>query len=543
MAIYPFAFFWNWLYGERYAVCTAFFQNQTEQNLNLGRVLIRSGSGRTDAQGKFKIEIDSGDAAAQFGARNFRYTVEAEVKDSSRRVVTGSGSVIAAVQPFSVSVYTPWGFAKTGERQTVEVKACTPDGQPVRGRGVLRIFRRALNKDGVPARTGEALRTIRFTPGGAEMPEFLLNEEGVYELCAEVVAENGTAVSESVPFFVVGKTQGKTLFGEYPVSISTDKPTYQPGETAEILVACRKPGQTVYFIARSEREAKIECVTLEGHAKLFRVPVNKDDQPNFFVDVMSYQDGKMLTLRKEVVVPPEKKLLNVAIQPAAEKVKPGTELPLRISVTGLDGKPVSGNVTVAVYDKSLEAVSGSPIRQIGSFFWGWRRHGFMYFMHNFGISLPLYFDGKPMHRNVERSFSIPFGSDGESSRRYRRERHFVMKAVGAARAWTPMPEAAAPAAAAMNMLQDAQPSSSPSPVLRTDFRDRAFWAGNLRLPPDGETTISIPVPDNLTTWVVRGWSLTPDTRVGEARSEIVVSKDLIARMTLPRFMVQGDTVN
>ena len=158
--LYPFSFVWNWLYGDRYAVCTTSWQNEEVRNVNYGKVLIRSGKGKTDATGKLTVEIDSADAVAKFGEKDFSYSVEAEVKDSSNRVVSGSGSVIAAVKPFRVFIYSPWGFAKTGERRQLEIKACTPDGQNVSGTGVLRIFRRALNADGVPARTGAALKTI-----------------------------------------------------------------------------------------------------------------------------------------------------------------------------------------------------------------------------------------------------------------------------------------------------------------------------------------------------------------------------------------------
>ena len=240
-----------------------------------------------------------------------------------------------------------------------------------------------MNKDGVPARTGAALKTIHFALDSGENPEFILNEEGVYDLYAEVVSENGITVSESMPVFVVGEKQGTSLFGEYPITVSSDKPTYRPGETAQILVSCDRPGRTIYFISRSERETKIECAAVEGYSKLFTIPIKKGDQPNFFVDVMSYQDGKMLTLRKEIFVPPEKKILNVSASPRSEKVRPGTLLPLDIAVSGLDGKPVPGSVTVAVYDKSLEAVASNFIPSICPFFWNWKRAAGLNFINNF----------------------------------------------------------------------------------------------------------------------------------------------------------------
>ena len=546
--IYPFAFLWNWLYGDRYAICTATYQTPEVQNINYGQVLICDTKGKTDARGVLKFEIDSADTLARFGNKDFRYTVEAEVKDSTNRVVSTSGSVIAAVKPFAVHLYTPWGFARTGSRYPVEVKAVTPDGKPVKGRGVLQIFRRILNKDGVPARTGAALKTIHFTLGDGKNSEFILNEEGVYELYAEVTAENGITVSESMPIFLVGEKQGTSLFGEYPISVSSDKPTYRPGETAQLLVSCDRPGRTIYFITRSEREAKIECVTLNGCSKLFTIPIEKGDRPNFFVNVMSYQDGKMLTLSKQLFVPPEKQVLNVAVSPQADKVKPGTCLPVEIAVTSLDGKPISGNVTVTVYDKSLEALAPNRILAISPFFWDWTRSNQLHFLHNFSTSTDISYD-REMMQNIENSFSLPFHNDsGAVMYMMRSNRMMLAKSVDAAMPAAAVAEAkqveylSSPVAMRALGASEAIPSADPV-ILRKNFRDRAFWAGRIELPASGKTVVDIPLPDDLTTWVVRVWSLTGDTRVGEAKSEILVSKDLIARLELPRFMVSGDTVN
>ena len=79
--------------------------------------------------------------------------------------------------------------------------------------------------------------------------------------------------------------------------------------------------------------------------------------------------------------------------------------------------------------------------------------------------------------------------------------------------------------------------------VRSNFLDAAYFAGLVKLDENGQTTIDVPAPDNLTTWKVHVWSLTADTSVGEGDSEFIVSKDLIARLELPRFLVNGDTVN
>ncbi len=78
--------------------------------------------------------------------------------------------------------------------------------------------------------------------------------------------------------------------------------------------------------------------------------------------------------------------------------------------------------------------------------------------------------------------------------------------------------------------------------VREKFEDTAFWKADIRTGDDGRAEVSFDLPDNLTTWrlTARGHDLSG--RVGERRSEILVTQDLIARLGKPRFMVEGDTV-
>jgi uncharacterized protein YfaS (alpha-2-macroglobulin family) len=77
-------------------------------------------------------------------------------------------------------------------------------------------------------------------------------------------------------------------------------------------------------------------------------------------------------------------------------------------------------------------------------------------------------------------------------------------------------------------------------VIRTDFRDTAFWLPNFSTDQQGQAEVEIPLPDNLTTWVttIRGQS--EQNIFGEARDKLLVTKPLITSLKLPRFFIRGD---
>jgi uncharacterized protein YfaS (alpha-2-macroglobulin family) len=78
------------------------------------------------------------------------------------------------------------------------------------------------------------------------------------------------------------------------------------------------------------------------------------------------------------------------------------------------------------------------------------------------------------------------------------------------------------------------------PDLRKDFRDTAEWLANIYTDENGEASVQVRFPDNLTTWRLTSRAHTKQTDVGWTKSTTKVTKELVARLSLPRFFVEGD---
>src|SRR5207247_8529885 len=77
----------------------------------------------------------------------------------------------------------------------------------------------------------------------------------------------------------------------------------------------------------------------------------------------------------EVVVPPEKRVLNVEVIPDKTEYKPGAKAKVKVRLTDLQGNPFEGSTVLTAYDRSVEYISGgSNVPEIREFFWKWRRH-------------------------------------------------------------------------------------------------------------------------------------------------------------------------
>lgn len=79
--------------------------------------------------------------------------------------------------------------------------------------------------------------------------------------------------------------------------------------------------------------------------------------------------------------------------------------------------------------------------------------------------------------------------------------------------------------------------------VRRDFRDTALWLPNLYTDENGEAEASFKYPDNLTYWRLTARAHTQDTEVAAMRGETRVSKELVARLNLPRFFTEKDRLH
>ncbi len=602
--VFPFRGRFDWLFGEGYWICSTAYRDESIRQVTWGRDLITEAEGTADDDGFLTVPIDTGDALRRFGNLDFRYIIDAEVTDESNRVVSGSGSVVTAAQPFYVSAVAKSGFARTGKPVTLVVKATTPDGKPVAGKGKVSIYLRDLDANGVPHRVGQPVKVMDVTAGDENGVSFVIDRQGVYEVVSSITSDASIKADEknpvtcegSYPLFVAGFDKSGDLFSTLPLEITTDKSEYVPGESASILVSMKKPGATLYFFTRQERETEYQCVRLgeKEYSHEFKLDFLPGDRPNTYVSVVAVGNGEVQELSKMIAVPPISKMLDVDIAGPKKAVKPRQNVPMTITVKDGNGKPVTGAVTLTVYDKSLDAIASSRIPAINAFFWNWKRSYYANNDWNLNYNTTLRNNPRPgvhyMHDNLAMNgriipFSLGYESfdddivfykaDGMAGGAVRRGGAVggmggfgggaAMNSFGAAMESAdmamdeamPMPASARPQMKAMGaarsanglmaMAEEAEAGgmdgAGGDSFVRSNFLDAAFFAGLVKLDENGQTTIDVPAPDNLTTWKVHVWSLTADTQVGEGDSEFVVSKDLIARLELPRFLVNGDSVN
>ncbi len=515
--------------------------------------------------GTVSIDIDTALAKAMHGDTDHRYEITAEVRDKSRRTIVGKGSVLVAREPFKVYAWTHRGHYRQGDTIQASFSAHTLDNKPIVGEGKVTLSRLRY-KDLEPI---EKVVEEWDLPTGAEGHASLqikAAKPGQYRLSYAVTDSAGHTREGAQIFVVMGDDRAKAKsFRFNAIELVPEKREYAAGETVKLRINTEQENSTVVLFLRPTNGVYLqpEVLKLEGKSKLIEIPVTKKDMPNFFVEAMTISDGKLHTETREIVVPPEKRVLNVELQPSKERFKPGEAAQLTLRLTDLEGLPFVGSTVLSVYDKSVEYISGgSNVPEIRAHFWKWRRH------HNPSTlsSLDRHFANVALpKKDTMRAIGI-FGHliadegmdfDDVSMGKFSRQKAFLGGEVRS-ESVDMMKMAAAPMpmskAASMEVMADKEESNEPGaigagggndlvePTVRSEFADTAFWAAALTTDSNGVVTVNFDMPENLTTWRVKAWAMGHGTKVGEGVTDIITTKNLLIRLQAPRFFVEKDVV-
>ncbi len=517
--------------------------------------IVADGEVDIGSDGTVRIPIDTALAKLIHGDSDHRYTIKAEVRDQSRRMILGQGQVLVARKPFNVYAWLDRGHYRVGDTIQANFKAQTLSNDPVAGPGRLKLLR-ITYKNNQPRETEVASWALNTDNQGNAALQIQASRSGQYRLSYTVRDAKGHSIEGGYIFTVRGEGDDGAAYRFAKIELIADKAEYAPGDTVQLQINTDQKGATVVLFVRPVNGIYLPPKVITPAGKSFRetIRISKKDMPNFFVEAFTVYGGKIHTEVREIVVPPEKRVLNVKVTPAKKDYRPGQTAKLRVQLTDYNGEPFQGSAVISVYDRAVEYISGgSNVPEIRSFYWKWRRHHQSYQES----SLTRWFANllkkgetpmKPIGVFGNLIMTEPAAKGSQEVRKKARSQ--VTAQAGALGA--PAPAAANEAEVAFGQKADETgrfaDKEAPvagdlvQPTVRTQFADTAFWSGNITTDTQGMAEVSFKMPENLTGWQAKIWAMGHGTTVGQGQAELVTRKDLIVRLQAPRFFVESDEV-
>lgn len=483
--------------------------------------LIADGTARTDENGQVVVTLPavlhSEDAEDEAGAGvSQQFTFEATVTDLAGTAVSDRALVVAHQSSVYAGIRPQKYIGDVGEEQTFELVAVDWDFDAVPGLPLdVQIVERrwhsvqAQNPDGsiewetsveeIPIAAFEEVETdeqgrasVNFTPPNG----------GVFKATVSAQDAFGNQSSASAYMWVSGDDYiAWRMTGDNRMDLILDRDRYAPGETAEVMITSPFQGENYALVTVERGHIRAsEVILLTSNSTVYQLPILEDMAPNVYISVTVIQgageDG-MPDFRmgmSEIKVDASAQTLNVEITPDKEKAGPGDQVTYTVRTTDMAGQPVSAEISLALTDLATLTLSGPNSIPILDYFYSPRSLSVR-------TAMPIVYNIEQYNAELE---ELRAEGQGGGSGGGKGEDVFGVAEI------------------------------------REDFPDTAYWNAHVITDENGEATVTITLPDNLTTWRMDGRAVTLDTRVGDTFGDLVSTKPLLVRPQTPRFFVVGD---
>jgi alpha-2-macroglobulin len=463
-----------------------------------------------DAQGALDVSVRM---PATENGRAARTGILAVVTDANRQTVSAGRSIVVHPAAFYVGAKSrgdDW-FWRAGTPVELDVIALRPDGERVSGVRVAGVVvRREWHRvrrvrDGQLTEVGSwvadtvatcAVQTTatpapcRFTPtaGGSYMVAFTAHD------AQGRIARTTMWRWAAGPGFVPWRDETKLR-----MEIIPDRQRYSVGDTATLLIASPFTDVNAWLTIERERVLESRPIRITAGASTVRVPITEELAPNAFVSVLLVRgrsaapgpldDPGRPALRvgyTELRVVPEVKRLDVQVAPLQPEYRPGDTARVSIAVSTPGGGGQRAEVTLWAVDEGVLALTG----------------------YRTPDPVELLYRPRPLGSRLASNLAavaaqVPEGQKGG-------------RAAGGSG------------------------GSDIGGVLRSRFQTTAFFLGSVVTDADGRAVAAAALPDNLTTFRIMAVAVTAGDRYGAGSSSLLVTRPLVARPALPRFVREGD---
>jgi len=465
-----------------------------DDDSKLGKFIF-SGKGSTDQLGRLEIKIPASVIGSIDMVDTFNISLEATITDASGFSVSQRDSVLMHPETYYVGIKPNAYFSPAATPIEYDLLTIDWEGSSVPGKAIQATFSK-----------------IDWEVVGYEgiynSPKYKMTEE-VIGTASPSTSDKGIARLSFTPInpgtymltLISGKakTQVMTWVGgssaaSWPklpnsrLELVADSEVYEPGQNARIFIPNPFSEGAIALVTIERGEVMFsELKEISGSGVYYDYTIQEQDVPNIYFSVIIYDKSQeQIDYRQGVInlpVSPKERILLVNAEITPSITEPGKDVSLKINVKNGSGDPVQGEFSVALIDKAILALMKPNELPITEAFYG------------------------------NQPISVVSG--------------LTMASYAAQMSLQPVP-------------LGGKGGGGGEPSVREEFPDTAYWNGTIVTGKDGEAILTIPLPDNLTTWFVTIRGITDTSLVGETTAEIVTQKQLMIRPETPRFLVAGD---
>ncbi len=497
---------------------------------------LMQGSGNTDELGRLSlslpISLELRDSQNQPYSGPLSLSIEAVATGADNQPIAGRSSVMLHPASYYIGIAFSGYMVRATQPATVSLVSVDWAGQRLADKTFDVLIYRREWQNSYDAATGQwryatndelitSLPATSDARGEAQL-SFVAPQAGTYHVVARGEDEAGRRVQSGRFLWATGEGAVSWLRENNDrIHLIANQSSYLPGQTADILIPSPFSG-THYALVTVERGHILQhdVIAVSSSSQVYHLPLQDSFTPNVYVSVVLFQGGQPDFKVGYVNLPvqPVQRVISITLTPAQSIAQPGEMISYTLQATDSTGQPVSGQFSLDLVDKGILNLLPRTENAIVQAFYSQR-----------GTRV-----------QTAAGLSVSGNRVANDAQQLMQRQALAYDTAKAA-----MPAAtAAPAVLAMIGNESAASTTAPSNSIqvREDFADTAYWAPNITTDAQGRAVVSIKLPDNLTTWVVRAVGVDAQTRVGEGTVNVIATKPLLIRPVTPRFLVVNDVV-
>jgi uncharacterized protein YfaS (alpha-2-macroglobulin family) len=493
-------------------------------------------AGRTDASGFHYLNLDF-QAQGESDPKPYSITAEATVMDVNRQAWTSSTSLLVHPSDLYIGLRSERYFVGRGTPLKIDFIVTDLDGATVSGKQVVIEAARMEWKNVKGEWVEQAVDVQTCTMVSQSEPgscRFETSIGGQYQITASVADDQGRKNQSRITRWVSGGERPSSRKVEQEqVTLIPDKETYQPGDTAEILVQSPfSPADGLLTVSRSGF-LYTEQFHIKDGAITLKIPIKEEYIPNLNIQVdlagsalRTDENGEPLTdlprrpafatAQLNLSIPPLERTLSLQVTPDESQLEPGSETMLTVSVKDAQGEPVAdAELAVVVVDEAILALTNYQVVDPLSIFYSDR-----------------YPDVSSLYGRASIVLADPQVLAQEANRDAASQMELPMAAPAATEA---------PAMEALPNTGGGGEGAQQSITVRSDFNPLAAFEPTVRTASNGEARIFIKLPDNLTRYRIMVVAVdSGGKQFGTGESNLTARLPLMVRPSAPRFLNFGD---
>ncbi|MAT43249.1 MAG: hypothetical protein CL609_12995 [Anaerolineaceae bacterium] len=501
-------------------------------------------TGKTDASGFHYLRLDfSPQGDPDFDPKPLNVVAEASVTDINRQTWVSSTSLLVHPADVYVGIRTARYFVEKGSPLNVDFIVPDLDGNALKDFKVEMEAARLIWK----FRSGEWIQELEDTQqcvmtSGLEPQtcSFETPVGGTYQITARVTDQTGRVNQSRFTRWVSGGQIRPSRDIEHEqVTLIPNQDTYQPGDTAEILVQSPFGGAEGLLTVTREGILYSERFTIDdsGSTTLY-IPIKDSYIPNLNIQVDLNGSANRIDDQGKPIedsvprpayavgtlnlnIPPLKHELTLEVTPLDQKLEPGGKTSLTVAVNDKSGNVIAdAEVAVIVVDESILSLTNYQMADPLDVFYSNRQS---YLESLYARDSIILADPAALAQEVQNQAVMRDGAVAEEA---------------AMEAPAPMPTMTLEKG--MGIGGGAESESNPIRI-RSDFNPLAVFAPLVRTDVNGMAEIDIELPDNLTRYRVMAVAVDSSGKnFGVGESSITARLPLMVRPSAPRFLNFGD---